>query len=386
MVDVLSRYILGIPGALLAAWAIVLEQRALRKRQIAGFGRNLQWAAWSLLLYGVVGQVFVPESMLFPANVINSRLFLETFGMPVQFFRAVEAALMAIFFIRALRVFELERQKRLLQAQDERLAAQQQALETQRLAKEATDQLNRDLRRREELLGELLNQVVSAQEHERERIARELHDGTGQILTGLGLGLAAARDSMAENPQLASRQIDELKQLNAQALEDLRLLIHDLRPSVLDDLGLVPALQNQVRQFEELSGVEAKFDIEGKRRRLQPELETVLFRIGQEALNNVAKHANAAAAELRLSFNKHCVKLTVRDDGQGFDAPRVLSPVGDEERTAWGLIGIQERVAIVGGVCFIISEPGRGTMIHASVPVSYKEVDNHGQDTADSGG
>jgi signal transduction histidine kinase len=381
---VLSRYILGIPGALLAAWAIVLEQRALKKRQIYGFGRDLQWAAWALILYGVVGQVFVSESILFPSNIINSRLFLDTFGIPVQFFRAVEAAIMAVFFIRALRVFELDRQKRLSKAQDERLVAQRQAFETQRAAKEATDQLNRDLRQREELLGELLNQVVSAQEHERERVARELHDGTGQILTGLGLGLAAARDSIESNPQLALRQIEELKKLNAQALAELRLLIRDLRPSVLDDLGLVPALQNQVRQFEDFSGVKTDFAIEGKRRRLQPELETVIFRIGQEALTNVAKHANAESVEVKLSFNENCLKLTVKDDGQGFKRSEVMAP-GDKERSAWGLLGIQERVAIVGGVCFIISEPGKGTTIHATIPVSYQEVNSNGQDTADPG-
>lgn len=386
MVDVLSRYILGIPGALLAAWAIILEQRALRKRKIVRFGRDLQWAAWALVLYGVVGQIFVHKSRLFPASVINGQLFLDTFGMPIQFFRAVEATLMAFFFIRALRLFELERQKRLQLAQDERLAAQQQALETQLLAKEATEQLNRDLRQREELLGELLNQVVSAQEHERERIARELHDGTGQMLTGLGLGLAAARDSINSNPQLASRQIDELKHMNSQALADLRLLIRDLRPSVLDDLGLVPALQNQVRQFEELSGVETDFTIQGKRRRLQPELETVIFRIGQEALTNVAKHAQASSAEVKLIFDKNCLKLMIKDDGQGFDTSQILSPVSGQERKAWGLLGIQERVAIVGGACFIISKPGKGTIVHATVPASYREVNNHGQDPADSSG
>ena len=383
-VDVLGRYILGIPGAMLAAWAIILEQRSLRKRQILTFGRDLQWAAWALILYGVIGQAFAPESFLFPSNVINSRLFLETFGFPVQFFRAVEAVLMAFFFIRALRVFELERQKRLTKAQDERLIAQQQALETQRSAKEATEQLNQDLRQREELLGELLHQVVSAQEHERERIARELHDGTGQILTGLGMGLAAANDSVSTDPELASKQLSELKRLNAQALEDLHLLIRELRPSVLDDLGLVPALQSQVRQFESRTGVRTSFLIEGKRRRLQPELETVVFRIGQEALTNVAKHANAESTEVKLGFYENCLKLMVKDNGQGFDTAVALQP-GDQDRTAWGLLGIQERVAIAGGVCFILSEPGQGTTIHATIPISCREV-NNGQDKPDTGG
>jgi two-component system sensor histidine kinase UhpB len=112
----------------------------------------------------------------------------------------------------------------------------------------------------------------------------------------------------------------------------------------------------------------------------------VIFRIGQEGLNNIAKHANATSADVRLSFNENCLKLTIKDDGRGFDPSQALSPDSTQERTAWGLLGIQERVAIVGGACFIISEPGKGTVIHVSVPASYREVDTHGQNTPDIGG
>ena len=370
--DVLSRYILGIPGALLAAWAIVLEQRTFRKEKMAGFGKDLQWAAWALILYGLVGQAFPPESFLFPANIINAPLFLETFGIPIQFFRATEAVLMAVFFIRALRAFEIERQRNLARAHEDRLAAQRQVLQTHRLAQVESDKLNQELREREELLAELLDKVVTAQEDERQRIARELHDGTGQILTGLGLGLAAASDSVETNPTVASRQLTELKIINAQALQELHNIIGDLRPSVLDDMGLVPALKGQVRQFEERTNVATSFEISGRRRRVQPELETIIFRIGQEALTNIAKHAKANSVRVHIGYYDDCLKLTVTDDGLGFEPETILRP-GEEHRTAWGLLGMQERVGLAGGICFIMSDPGKGTTIHVSVPITKRE-------------
>lgn len=365
--DVLGRYILGIPGALLAAWAIVLEQRSIGHQNRVRFGRDLQWAAWALILYGVVGQIFAPKSFLFPSNIINGQMFLDTFGIPIQFFRATEAVIMAFFFIRALRTFEVQRQRQLATAQESQMAAQRAAMETQKLARQATEQLNYELREREKLLGELLRKIVSAQEGERRRVARELHDGTGQILTGLGLGLAAASESVQTDSETAHDQLVELKKLNAQALEELHHVIADLRPAVLDDLGLVPALMNQTRQFESRTGVKADFQVIGQRRRLSPELETVVFRIGQEALTNIAKHANAKNACLQLLFSKNCLKLIVQDDGCGFEPERAMRP-DSPGRTAWGLLGIQERASLVGGACFIISQPGEGTIVHVTIP------------------
>jgi signal transduction histidine kinase len=370
--DVLSRYIIGIPGALLAAWAIVLERKSYHKQGYAGFGRDLQWAAWALILYGLVGQAFPQESILFPSTIINAELFLNTFGFPVQFFRATEAAFMAFFFIRALRAFEVERQKHLAHARKDKVKAQDEALVAQKQAQIQSEKLNVELQERETMLGELLHQVVSAQEGERRRVARELHDGTGQILTGLGLGLAAADESTKVNPELASQQLSELKRLNAQALQELHNVIGDLRPSVLDNLGLVPALNAQVRDFESRTGVEVDFVIEGKRRRIRADLETIVFRIGQEALNNVAKHAEAGSVHLRLLFKNRSLKLDIEDDGRGFDSDEILYG-GGSRRSAWGLLGIQERVALVGGHCSISSEPNKGTKIEATIPLITEE-------------
>ncbi|HET6446356.1 MAG TPA: sensor histidine kinase [candidate division Zixibacteria bacterium] len=370
--DVLSRYILAIPAALLAAWAIVLERKSYLKQGKAGFGRDLQWAAWALIMYGMIGQLFPQESILFPSTIVNSELFLKIFGFPIQFFRATQAALMAFFFIRALRAFEIERQKSLSKAQEEKLKAQEQAMLAQKQTQIQTEKLNIELKGREEMLGELLHQVVSAQEGERRRVARELHDGTGQILTGLGLGLAAASESAKADPELASRQLVELKKLNAQAMQELHNVIGDLRPSVLDNLGLVPALNAQVRDFQSRTGVRAELIVDGKRRRIRADLETIIFRIAQEALTNIAKHAEAQSVLVRLSLKPSCLKLSIEDDGHGFNPEEVLYRNGSN-RSAWGLLGIQERVALVGGICSIESEPDKGTRIKATVPLITEE-------------
>lgn len=145
-IDVLTRYILGIPASILAAWAMILERRAFRERGMVNFGRDLQVAAIALFVYGLVGQAFPPESVLFPANVVNGALFVELFGFPVQLFRALAATVVAIFVVRALRAFELEHQQNLAAARTERLKAQQSALETEERARQETERLNRQLR------------------------------------------------------------------------------------------------------------------------------------------------------------------------------------------------------------------------------------------------
>lgn len=374
-VDVLSRYILGIPGAILAAWAIYLEERSFRAQGMSRFGRSLLWGAAALILYGAVGQIFPAESFLFPANVINDVFFIRIFGIPVQLFRAVTATLLAIFILRALRAFDVEQQRRLSAANEAKIVAQQQALEVQRESRAETELLNKELQAaylqlqiREARRADLLRQVVTAQEQERQRIARELHDGTGQILTGLGLGLAAAETNISQNQELAARQVQELRGLNSQALRELRDIISDLRPSVLDDMGLVPAIKSQLNAFQKRSGLPAEMIVTGRRQRLAPEIETIIFRITQEALTNIAKHAQADAVQLELSFQPDQLCLHVQDNGIGFDPETILLNGGP--RHAWGLIGMQERVSLAGGKCVIQSRPGAGTQIEVSIPLA----------------
>jgi signal transduction histidine kinase len=222
---------------------------------------------------------------------------------------------------------------------------------------------------RETLRGELLHQVVSAQERERQRIARELHDGTGQALTALGLGFAAASENVRHNPQLAVSQLTELKTMSTQALQELRDLIRDLRPSLLDDLGLVPALQSQVQSFADRTGVKAEFVLNGRRQRVQSEIETIVFRIAQEALSNVAKHASASQVTVQVGFDDSLLNLAVVDDGAGFE-PKTIFEAPDGSRQVWGLLGMQERVALVGGSCMVHSQPGQGTTVKVSIPIT----------------
>jgi signal transduction histidine kinase len=226
------------------------------------------------------------------------------------------------------------------------------------------------------LRGELLHRVVSAQEAERQRIARELHDGTGQTLTALGLGLAAAADRVDSEPAAVRRQLIDMKQMNAQVLQEVHNVIADLRPSVLDNLGLLPALRGHIHAFEERTGIQTKLVVRGKSARLKPDVETTIFRIVQEALTNVFRHAAAASASVEIAFAGDSVRLSVADDGRGFDVSTALA--GGDGRAAWGLLGIQERASLVGGAAEIVSAPGQGTTLLITIPQPFREAENGG--------
>ncbi|MEJ2747037.1 MAG: GAF domain-containing sensor histidine kinase [Anaerolineae bacterium] len=544
--DVLGRYLLGIPGALLAAWALLLQRRSFQARGMTRCGHDIRWAAITLFLYGAVGQIFTKQTPLFPSPFINSDLFLHLFGFPVQIFRAVMATLVAVFVIRALRAFELERQQRFVAANEARLAAQQEAIVMQQRARTATEKLNQELQTavqnltalfdlsyslavtldrdeilhqtlpricenipriaqgiiflnedgkrplppiiyqsanrspnghtkpltrpiekiseyviqtqgpacwcdeavipldpsqfrigsnsterygrivglpliikeqisgslvlalhanapaatlndltlfctitrqlslaienatlyqeaqaREELRGELLHQVVNAQEMERQRIARELHDGLGQMLTALSLGLAAARDSLLISPERSAYQLEELKKMGTQVLHELQSLVTGLRPSVLDDLGLVPALRGLLHQVEKQARLGVHLHVQGPSRRIQPEIETVLFRITQESLTNDARHAQASNVHVLLTFATDSILLQIQDDGCGFDPDAILR---SDHKQHWGLLGIEERVSLVGGQCQFDSQPGAGTTIHVNIPLQEELI------------
>jgi signal transduction histidine kinase len=212
------------------------------------------------------------------------------------------------------------------------------------------------------LLQDRMTQVVKAQEEERERVARELHDQAGQTLTALQLGLShiEASGPTAEVQRAAA----SLRQLALEAMHIIRNLALDLRPSALDELGLPDALQYFTETFAGRTGIEAKLEVSGSPRRLPAETEVSLFRIAQEAVTNAAKHAQASLVTLRLAFNSRSVKLTIDDDGVGFDVQRAL---GAERRRSLGLVGMQERCHLIGGELQIRSRPGKGTRLVISV-------------------
>jgi len=545
LADVLARYSLGVPAALIGTWALMVQQRTFREHDMPQFGRYLVWCAMALFLYGVVGQVFVRQSLLFPSMVINGRLFLDWFGIPVQLFRGVMASILAFYMVRALKAFEVESQRRLDEAQLARLDIQAEALESERRISQDMERLNEELwlaarelsllldlsnllatpmgledrlqsvlqkivqslnfpevglimlirretdtlhvivssgfansnqeesrqynlarklgercvaskmamcrhldgqvleflveeavaqqqcrqyesptlmislpltvqqqvigslvlvqpktgerrlpydefklmvgvsqqlglsienarlyqeaQKREKLLADLLHQVVEAQEAERKRIARELHDATGQSLTAINLGLRGIENVLADSSPTLVGQFKELKSFGINALDELRQIIADLRPSQLDDLGLVPALQWYVGEFQKRYSIPVDFIVEGDQVRLPSEYEIVLFRIAQEALMNIAKHAGASQAVVTVHTYSGQICVMIEDDGCGFDPAAVL----DDEipLTGWGLLGIRERTLLLGGHYEIDSEPGGGTFIRVSIPL-----------------
>lgn len=350
--DVWTRYALGIPAGIIACAGLISQQRQFRLAGMARFGRDSLWAAAAFAWYGIIGQLFTSPSPLPPSTVINNDLFTSVFGFPVQLLRAVAAAVTAIFVIRFLRSFEMETRQQIAELQTERL---------------------RDAERRQELRGELLRRVVAAQEAERRRIARELHDETGQALTALAMGLRGVASALPIENGKAVENLHHLEQMSSQALDELQRLIEGLRPSHLDDLGLPAALRWYAGEIEDRGLIETHIELQGEEREITSEAKTVLFRVAQEALTNVVKHASASQAILTLEYQEEGVRLQVRDDGIGFELHAM-----DDTRPRWGLLGIQERVSLLGGTFNIYSKPDVGTTVNVTIPYRGEGMGEHG--------
>ncbi|HEV8662950.1 MAG TPA: GAF domain-containing protein [Candidatus Methylomirabilis sp.] len=221
-------------------------------------------------------------------------------------------------------------------------------------------------RRAEDGRAQLLQRLITAQEEERRRIARELHDEIGQLLTSLLLELQGLES--LESLEQAKSRTARLRALVAKTLEELQRQVVALRPSILDDLGLIPALERCVEGYEATSGL--RIDFVAQRLQgilLPPHLETTLYRIVQEALTNVIKHSRARAASVLLKHRGQAVIAVVEDEGVGFDAAAVQRARGAAK--GLGLVSMKERAALVGGRLTIESEAGKGTTIVAEIPL-----------------
>jgi len=222
-------------------------------------------------------------------------------------------------------------------------------------------------RRGDEVRDHLLARAISAQEEERGRVARELHDETGQALSAILLGLKNLEHTGTIDR--AQAQAHHLRELTAQAVRDVGRLARGLRPSTLDDLGLFPALQ---RYGEEL-GASHDLDVHitgDDGARFPENVETTLYRIVQEALTNVARHARARSADVVIRSAQGLVQVTVRDDGAGFDVNSELQAAGPRRGRGLGLMGMRERASLLGGSLVISSRPGDGTRITVELPVN----------------
>lgn len=234
-------------------------------------------------------------------------------------------------------------------------------------ARDITDrvQAERSLQQYARRLRDLGERLAQVSETERQRLARELHDQVGRNLTALGINLNIVRTQVPDDrlPDIRSRLDDSLS-LIEQTTRQIRDVMAELRPPVLDDYGLFAALHWYAEQFAARTGIAVTVEGEEPDERLDPAVENALFRIAQEALNNVAKHAQASEAALALELEEQHLRLTVHDDGIGFDP---LRPAGHRGDRGWGLFTMTERAEAVGGHCTIESCPGWGTQVTVEV-------------------
>lgn len=231
--------------------------------------------------------------------------------------------------------------------------------------------LVRPVRRLAEFRSEMLARTISAQENERRRIARDLHDEVGQSLTSLLVGLRNVSD--ANSLEAARARVEPLREVASTVLDDIKRLARGLRPSVLDDLGLAPALERLIQDFGKTYGVDVSLEISGlSGSRLPEQHEVTVYRIVQESLTNIAKHAQATTAHVAIQRLGDQLRIAIQDDGRGFvvaSAKRLIS------EGHLGLTGMQERAALLGGWLTIQSQPGQGTQTISELPLPKGTVD-----------
>ncbi len=218
---------------------------------------------------------------------------------------------------------------------------------------------------RERNLRLMTNHVIQAQEEERKRISRELHDGVGQALYSILVGLNVMNGIKID--EAAANHLSSVQQMTAKALDEVKNLAAELRPSALDDLGLVPAIRSHVKRYEQIFGIEIELEIRGPRRRYASAVETALYRICQEALINAAKYADTDKISVLIDDQINRVEVVIADKGKGFDLDQVR-----DDRTGLGLYGMQERAHLLGGQLHIQSALLAGTTIKVVLPLNEK--------------
>ncbi len=204
---------------------------------------------------------------------------------------------------------------------------------------------------------------------ERQRIARDLHDETGQSLTAIGMGLRGLSGKLGPRNKDAMITLHKLETLTANSLKELQRLMTDLRPSHLDDLGLSAALRWYASRIQEHSSLNVRVDIHGEERDLDDAMKITIFRIIQESLNNIIKHAQATHVNIHVHFEEQRVRINVFDNGVGFDRDQVQQR--RTSRPSLGIAGMEERAALLGGSVNVQSRPGYGTEVEALIPYHH---------------
>jgi len=252
---------------------------------------------------------------------------------------------------------------------------------TQRIIFKADDELKRlaesfnsmagELKKRMKQEKEYISRIIDAQESERRRISRELHDELGGALTAIKYNLEIIEKDLPENLLEGKERLKEVETLSAQILGQLRTLSHDLRPPMLDDLGLLPTLRWYIENYGKRWKINTHYEAIGFPEKVNSELETALYRVIQEALTNIAKHARAADVHVHLSCTDLLVMVTITDNGIGFNPQEV--PALETQKRGFGIMGMQERISSFGGRINIRSRQGAGTQITIEIPLKSPE-------------
>ncbi|HEY5910560.1 MAG TPA: histidine kinase [Verrucomicrobiae bacterium] len=258
---------------------------------------------------------------------------------------------------------ELERTNRQLEREVAARARSQSALLQ---SEEHFRELFHEAERMQESLRQLSNKILHVQEEERKRVSRELHDEVGQALTAISTSLEMLRRDAAAGPQSLLGKIADAQNLLAQTMDAVHRFAQELRPPMLDELGLLPALRSYLRGFAERTGLRVSLNGTAGAEGLSDEQKTVVFRVAQESLNNVAKHAQAKRVAVTFRQLKGSVQIRIQDNGKAFQVERQLAG-GAKKRL--GLLGMQERTRLVNGRFDITSAPGKGTTVSVEIPL-----------------
>ncbi len=328
---------------------VVVEEREDRALAIPQrMERNMLWIGAGALFVASAGVVLHSRSVVRPLRLLtdaSAKIAAGALGDPIHMRREDEVGQLA-------RSFETMRQ-RLQESQEQRLRWE--------------EELESRVRQRTQEVQSLLRRVISAQEEERMRIARELHDESAQDLLALLAGVQAAEMALPDSPQRAKEVLIGVKPSAKRALEDMRKSILELRPSALDDLGLAPAIRGFAESRLRPANIELRWDAVDELDDLPEPTTITLFRITQAAINNVVQHAQASHVGIRLSSTETHVAIEVQDDGLGFDYAGLRHSPSDTR--GLGILGMKERANLIGGTVELDSVQGQGTTVRIRAPI-----------------
>jgi len=358
-----------------AALGTHLEQRAGSVRQARALGaRAMALGMETLDLAKIHEQALIALFLPSSSPAVRARMirragaFFAEALIPIEkshrTAREVNSQLAKLYETLRARSVELTSSNRQLKREiTERKSVEKSLRKSERHYGELLEQSGR----MQEQLRLLSRQLLLAQEEERKKISRELHDVIAQTLTSINIRLAALKKEAALNRKGLDRSIARTQKLVEHSVNVVHRFARELRPTVLDDLGLIPALHTYLKNFREETGIGVSLSSFAEVEQLQGDKRTALYRVAQEALTNVARHARASQAVVKIQKLDGAVCMKVKDNGQGFQQQRILH---GERSKRLGLLGMRERLQMVGGNFTVSSRPGKGTTVIAQIPLS----------------